>query len=192
VAGEGSGPGAGNAGSPFGPEWRISAGRLPGRLPFQSKSLNTIRLFNDDLLSAAAAADGFLNGESLVLVLEVGNARLLMTGDAEVAAWQKILADANATDLASGATFLKCGHHGSHNATPLIFLKDHLAPQTPVMMSTQEGPGIYRNHIPREEILTTLGARRMPLARSDRPADLHGGPFTLGADQLWIDCELAC
>jgi hypothetical protein len=190
VSGNGFAPGADDDGSPFGSEWRIP--RLPPRLPFQKKSLDAIRLYNDDLLSAAAAADAFLNGESLVLVLEIGNARLLLPGDAEVAAWQKILADPNASALASGATFLKCGHHGSHNATPLIFLKDHLAPHTPVMMSTQEGPGRYRNNIPLQGILDTLADRQMPLARSDRPAPQHGGPFTPSANQLWIDCALPC
>ena len=71
-----------------------------------------------------------MNGESLVLVLEVGNARLLLTGDAEVGTWQTILQSPDALALASSATFLKVGHHGSHNATPLIFIDQHLARKT--------------------------------------------------------------
>lgn len=61
-------------GSPFSPEWRVPADRLPSRPPFQEKTLDAIRLFNDDLFYAAKAVDGFLNGESIVLVLEVGRA----------------------------------------------------------------------------------------------------------------------
>src|SRR5262249_36009171 len=70
--------------SPFSTEWRVSRDRLPPRLPFINRTLQSIRLFNDDLLYAAKALDGFLNGESLVLVLEIGSARLLLPGDAEV------------------------------------------------------------------------------------------------------------
>jgi hypothetical protein len=182
----------GSDGSPFGPEWRVPPSELPARLPFKKESLQAIRLFNDDLLGAANAVDGFLNGESLVLVLQFGKARLLLTGDAEVGSWMKILGDKNATELAAGATFLKCGHHGSHNATPMVFLKDHMKPKTPVMISTQEGPGNYRNNIPLTGILDTLSTRKMPCARSDRHKALAGKktPFAASADGRWIDCEI--
>lgn len=187
-----AGGGLAPAPSPFGPEWRIPEKSLPARLPFQPKSLEAIRRFNDDLLAAAAAVDGFLNGESLVLVLEIGNARLLLPGDAEVGSWMKILEDSNATSIAAGATFLKCGHHGSHNATPLVFLEDHLAAKTPVMMSTQAGPGQYRRGIPRPEIIATLSSRHMSLARSDAPMSKKQGPFTPGTGGRWIDASIPC
>jgi hypothetical protein len=51
--------------SPFSAEWRVPSPMLPARRPFLDKSLDAIRLFNDDLLYAAKALDGFLNGESL-------------------------------------------------------------------------------------------------------------------------------
>src|SRR5262249_26763131 len=104
---------------PFSAEWRIPAKRLPPRPPFQDKRwLQFIREFNEDLHYAAKALDGFLNGESIVLVLEVGSARLLLPGDAEVGTWTAIMNNAAALELAASATFLKVGHHGSHNATP--------------------------------------------------------------------------
>src|SRR5262245_62350139 len=131
--------------SPFSEDWRVPPGTLPARRPFLDKSLEAIRLFNDDLLYAARALDGFLNGESLVLVLEIGSARLLLPGDAEVGAWTTILANPTALELAASATFVKIGHHGSHNATPLMFVREHLAAKTPAVISTQEGPGKYRN-----------------------------------------------
>ena len=123
---------------PFGPEWRVQGS--PAHPPFQRKSIDLIREFNSDISDVAAATDAYLNGESLVLVLELGKAKLLLTGDAEVGAWMKILEDADSLALAASATFFKVGHHGSHNATPLVFLDEHLAEGTPAMMSTQEGP----------------------------------------------------
>jgi beta-lactamase superfamily II metal-dependent hydrolase len=176
--------------SPFGPEWQIGAKRLPGGRPFLEKSLQAIANFNADLATTAWAVDGFLNGESLVLMLELGKARLLLTGDAEVGSWMKILGDPDALAIASSATFLKVGHHGSHNATPLVFLKEHLAAKTPAAMSTQEGEGPFRRGIPRKEILDVLEERHMPLARSDKRMKKAEGVFKPGAGGKWIDCEI--
>ena len=178
--------------SPFGPEWQIPAERLPPRKPFLARSLEAIGRFNTDLLATASAVDGFLNGESLVLVLEFGSARLLLPGDAEVGSWMKILATPEALAVAAGATFFKVGHHGSHNATPLMFLEEHLAAKTPAVMSTQEGEGQYRKGIPRKEILDVLRERGMSLARSDRPMKKAEGIFKPGGGGKWIDCELPC
>ncbi|MBI2698279.1 MAG: MBL fold metallo-hydrolase [Mycobacterium sp.] len=192
-----AGPGAvgGHAGQsdrPFSDEWRIPDQRLPSRKPFQNKTLQSIRLLNDDLFYAARAIDGFLNGESLVLVMEVGNARLLFPGDAEVGAWNTIMANPKALELASGATFLKVGHHGSHNATPITFIDHHLAEKTPAVISTQEGPGNYRNGIPLPRLLTRLDARRMPYARSDDPPKRSGSLFKPDPQGRWVDCLIAC
>src|SRR5262249_10314733 len=129
-----NGAGGQDQGSPFSSEWRVS--KLPASKPFYDTTLQSIRLFNDDLLYAAKALDGFLNGESLVLLLEIGNARLLFPGDGEVGAWTTILNDPKALALVSSATFVKIGHHGSHNATPIIFINDHLASKIPAIIST--------------------------------------------------------
>lgn len=175
---------------PFGREWQVK--NLPPKLPLSSRDLAMIRTFNADLFDVASAVDGFLNGESLVLVLEIGHARLLLPGDAEVSSWMKILEDPDATALASSATFLKVGHHGSHNATPLVFAKEHLARATPAMMSTQEGPGRYRNHIPLRELLDLFTSRDVVLARSDRSGDASETAFTADDRGRWIDCRLRC
>jgi beta-lactamase superfamily II metal-dependent hydrolase len=186
-------PGVGSeTGSPFSEEWRVPTQRLPSRRPFLDSSLKTIRLFNDDLLHAAKALDGFLNGESLVIVLEVGNARLLLTGDAEVGTWTTILNNPDALALAASATFLKVGHHGSHNATPLVFLKEHLAKNTSAVVSTQEGSGSYRNGIPLKGLLSIMTTRKMPFIRSDKPGKPQRGLFTVEPEGRWIDCLIPC
>lgn len=177
---------------PFSAEWRIPANRLPPRRPFQDKTLQSIRLFNDDLLYAAKALDGFLNGESLVLVLEIGRARLLLPGDAEVGAWTTIMKNGDALELAASATFLKVGHHGSHNATPITFIDQHLPKKTPVMISTQEGPGRYRSGIPLEKLLERMDVRKMPYVRSDRPLIESSGIFTRDPKGRWVDCIIPC
>lgn len=176
------------AGSPFSSDWVVPNDRLP-HLPFHESSLKQIRLFNDDLLYAAAALEGFLNGESLVIVLEIGVARLLLTGDAEVGTWQTILDDPDALALAASATFLKVGHHGSHNATPLVFV-DQLARDTPAVVSTQEGEGKFRNGIPLEKLLTRMTNHDMPFARSDKPPAAADAVFRPDPGGLWVDCTI--
>jgi hypothetical protein len=182
----------GEVAPPFSAEWRIPANRLPPRRPFQDTTLQSIRLFNDDLLYAAKALDGFLNGESLVLVLEVGSARLLLPGDAEVGAWTKIMNNADALELAASATFLKVGHHGSQNSTPITFIDKHLRKKTPAMISTQEGPGKYRSGIPLDKLLDRMGVRQMPYVRSDRPPIESSSIFTPDPEGRWVDCSIPC
>jgi hypothetical protein len=156
------------------------------------KTFESIRLFNDDLLYAAKALEGFLNGESLVLVIEIGSASRLLPGDAEVGSWTMIMNYANALDLAARATFFKVGHHGSHNATPISFIREHLLAKTPAVISTQAGPGNYRNGIPFQDLLQAMSARRISVARSDTKLGSRRGMFRGGPNGNWIDCFAPC
>jgi len=189
------GDGMGTAGdsieSVFPAEWRVPAERLPSRKPFTDTTLQGIRLFNDDLLYAAKALEGFLNGESLVLVLEIGRARLLLPGDAEVGTWMTILDNEDALTMASSATFVKVGHHGSHNATPIVFVREHLAKAVPAVISTQEGEGKFRNGIPLQELLDAMIERGMPFVRSDAPAAIED-LCEPSPDGKWVDCVIPC
>ena len=47
-----------------------------------------------------------------------------------------------------GTTFVKVGHHGSHNATLKTLVENILRSSVRAMVSTQEAPGTYRNNIP--------------------------------------------
>lgn len=188
VTAEGDIVAIGGSESPFGAEWRLDESRVAGRKPFLEKSLETIATFNTDLAETAYALDAFLNGESVVLALEFGAATLLFTGDAEVAAWKNIIDTPAAARIAAQATFLKVGHHGSANATPLKFLTDNLS-NVPAVISTQEGGGTFRNNIPRKELVDELAGR---MARSDRPPKKATGIFRPSPDGKWIDCEIPC
>jgi beta-lactamase superfamily II metal-dependent hydrolase len=125
-------------------------------------------------------------------VLEIGRARLLLPGDAEVGSWTVIMNNSKALELAATATFLKVGHHGSHNATPISFITDHLQAKTPAMISTQEGAGNYRNGIPLPKLLDTLKERQMPFVRSDKKAETPKGIFTRDSKDRWVDCVISC
>lgn len=123
-------------------------------------------------------------------MLEVGRARLLLPGDAEVGTWTMIMNNADALELAETATFLKVGHHGSHNATPITFISNHLPTKTPAMISTQEGTGNYRNGIPLQKLLDTMHTRNMPFVRSDKPSKEAQGIFTQDPQDRWVDCVI--
>jgi len=178
--------------APFSDDWQVPADQVPPRRPFRDRTLNAIRLFNDDLLYAARALDGFLNGESLVLVLEIGTVRLLLPGDAEVGTWTMILDNEDALEITASATFLKVGHHGSHNATPLVLIDEYLASDTHAMISTQEGPGKYRNGIPLQRLIATLTARGIPFARSDKAQGGGASIFHRPTHRKWVDCTILC
>lgn len=68
------------------------------------------------------ALDDALNNTSVILLLEVGDKRLLFPGDAQIENWSYALKGPGATEevlsALSEVDFYKVGHHGSRNATP--------------------------------------------------------------------------
>jgi beta-lactamase superfamily II metal-dependent hydrolase len=142
-----------------------------------------------DPLLAATHLDDMINATSLVLVLQIGKARLLLTGDAEWGTWKYILAEPKAVALLKGTTFVKVGHHGSHNATPKTLVDEILPSSVLAMVSTQEGPGKYRNNIPLKPLMKALVDKGIVHCRSDRAADLDDDAFT-PHKELWIDVDL--
>jgi beta-lactamase superfamily II metal-dependent hydrolase len=200
LAAEQSGRGVG---SPFGDVWKVPdppappAPTPPYPLPLDADAIKRLEGLARTLdpVFAAEALDDMINSTSLVLVLQVGRARLLLPGDAEWGTWKMILGNAKATALLKGATFFKVGHHGSHNATPKTLVEEVLAADIPAMISTQQGPGNYRKNIPLQDLLTALQGRGIQAVRSDMPA---GAALPAGFEGSspspgeWIDLELAC
>ena len=143
--------------------------------------------------------DDALNNTSLILLLEVGNLRLLFPGDAQIENWQYTL-DQLTTDPGLRARLrdvdlYKVGHHGSRNATPrsLHALWQERPPTGPPLtslMSTR--PGVHGESeataVPRQTLLDALRAVG-PLHSTDdldqgQPyleveAPVTGGPFRL-------------
>lgn len=179
--------------APFGEDWRVPDEELLD-FPLQADEVEYI---NDlaqgaDAVFAAEKVDGMINSTSLVLVLQIGKARLLLPGDAEWGTWKRILEDDEARALLRGATFFKVGHHGSHNATSKTLVEKILPRGIPAMISTQKGEGNYRNNIPLNELLSALKERDIQYVRSDRGNAALPTGFKKGQGLKWIDLELPC
>lgn len=178
--------------APFGDAWQVPDTEA-GERPFEGDDVERVNYLarTADAVFAAEKVDGMINSTSLVLVLEIGKARLLLPGDAEWGTWRRILADEDARALLRGATFFKVGHHGSHNATSKTLVEKVLAPGIPAMISTQEGPGKYRNNIPLSDLLDALKARDIHYVRSDEKQNVQlPSGFNRGGGVKWIDLEL--
>ncbi len=178
--------------APFSEQWRVPETDAGPQLA--AKDLKRLKglAHSADALLAAKAVDDMINSTSLVLVLEIGDARLLLPGDAEWGTWKRILANNKARSLLRGATFFKVGHHGSHNATSKTLVEKVLPREIPAMVSTQEGSGNYRNNIPLEDLLKALGEHDISYARSDKGDEVLPPGFVAEADAKWIDIEIAC
>ncbi|EHB53327.1 beta-lactamase domain protein [Mycolicibacterium rhodesiae JS60] len=178
--------------APFPVQWRV-----PDDHPSPTLAANDLERLRGlahsaDALLAAKAVDDMINSTSLVLVLQIGSARLLLPGDAEWGTWKRILANNKARSLLRGATFFKVGHHGSHNATSKTLVEKVLPREIPAMVSTQEGPGKYRNNIPLEDLLTALAEHDISYARSDKGGEALPDGFEIGAEAKWIDLQITC
>ena len=181
------------SGPPFAEDWRVS-GSEPGPFPFEGDEVERINALakSADAVFAAEKVDGMINSTSLVLVLEVGKARLLLPGDAEWGTWKRILDDDAARTLLRGCTFFKVGHHGSHNATSKTLVEKILPKGINAMISTQQGEGKYRNNIPLGDLLTALTQRDIHFVRSDRGNEELPDGFARGDKLRWIDLEVSC
>ncbi len=172
---------------PFPGDWTVDPPSGLGLTPEECKIVDEIG--DGDESVVAAALDGAVNGTSLVLMLQVGKSYLLFPGDAQWGTWNMILEDPEWPTLLGKTTFLKVGHHGSHNATPKQFVEDIL-PKPPTdlwaMVST-----IKRGSwpIPKKELMAALAKRTKKLVRSDQIPQAQQGVFFPKAS-LYVETEI--
>lgn len=178
--------------APFGEEWQVKDPELGYQLEPDAIARLRELASGADALAAAKKLDGMINSTSLVLVLQIGSARLLLPGDAEWGTWKLILADDDAKALLRGSTFFKVGHHGSHNATSKTLVEKILPKKIPAMISTQKGTEPYRNGIPLQKLLDALDARQIRFVRSDKTSGTLTKGFKKGTKGKWIDLDLPC
>lgn len=178
--------------APFSERWRVPDNDSSPRLAADDLKRLKGLAHSADALLAAKAVDDMINSTSLVLVLEIGTARLLLPGDAEWGTWKRILADNKARSLLRGASFFKVGHHGSHNATSKTLVEKVLPREIPAMVSTQAGSGNYRNNIPLKDLLTALEEHDISYARSDLGDEALPDGFVAGDEAKWIDLQITC
>ena len=180
--------------SPFGQHWRLQLEEYEKTYPGLAQSLpeadrNTLRRgFNVDE-AMAAALDQAVNGTSLMLVLQVGNATLLFPGDAQWGTWRLALENQDFRRLMEETDFYKVGHHGSHNATPVEFIQSVVGKDFWAMVSTcsvSQWP-----QIPKKKLLDDMRNKTDKIARSDKPQEALASAFAV-ANHAVIEAIIPC
>lgn len=102
------------------------------------------------------------NNNSIAILLEHGNQKLLFTGDAEEDEEEEILAEAEASGISLDVDIYKAGHHGSRTSSSASFL-DAVSPIYAVISCGEENS--YGH--PHAETLNQLRARGIIVFRTD-------------------------
>ena len=100
---------------PFRAQWR-QKGVLPPHTRWFAERAQSLR--GEQLLEIVRALDDQMNNTSVILLFEIGNAKLLFPGDAQIENWSYALGKEQYRKLLRDVTVYKVGHHGSLNATP--------------------------------------------------------------------------
>jgi beta-lactamase superfamily II metal-dependent hydrolase len=168
---------------PFGADWVFE--EIPGLRPGDKEAIqNALDGIENGL---AAKIDNWLNNTSLILILKIGNKHFLFPGDAQWGPWDGMLRDPETRRLLGKANFYKVGHHGSHNATPVDFVKDMFlknAGQKWAMISVT--PYASWKDIPKRPLVEALMDGGVTVALSNKDAAQEG--FHDGGD--WIEVEI--
>lgn len=177
--------------SPFPGDWTVDPPDYPDSLALPPGDRQRVSEVGEGSESdVAAALDGAVNGTSLVLLLRIGRSYLLFPGDAQWGTWSMILEDDEWKSLLAKTTFLKVGHHGSHNATPRDFVESVLPPP-PIEKLWAMVSTIQRGQwpIPKKELMTALAERTKKLVRSDQISGAQPAIFQSKA-KLFIEAKI--
>ncbi|MBI1766000.1 MAG: hypothetical protein HYR56_31740 [Acidobacteria bacterium] len=160
-------PGDGEPFLPFHKDWEVSPKQFdPGQQILKASELGRINNIGDGTeFGVAVALEQAVNGTSLMLMLQIGKAYLLFPGDAQWGTWKAALDDPEWRALLEKTNFYKVGHHGSHNATPKMFVEEVLGKKFLAMASLR--PISTFKFIPKAELLTAL-RKTGKVVRSDQ------------------------
>jgi hypothetical protein len=135
------------------------------------------------MLRLVHTLDSALNNTSVILLIDVGDKRLLFPGDAQIENWSYMLFHARRRkrllELLKNVDFYKVGHHGSRNATPRSLLDSYWGadpdPERPMvaMMSTRahvHGKS-EATAVPRATLVAALERRMTLYSTDDLPPD---------------------
>jgi beta-lactamase superfamily II metal-dependent hydrolase len=167
--------------NPFRDEWVVRPEEFlaaPGleHLALGEKQMERMNSMSEaDHFQIAVALEKAVNGTSLMLAFELGDALLLFPGDAQWGTWNDVLQNERWRSLLERTTFYKVGHHGSHNATPREYVEEVIGsrrqnPDTPVenfsaAVSTRKMD--RWKYIPKKELLDAIDKTTPKWARSD-------------------------
>jgi hypothetical protein len=147
-------------------------------------------IMRGDDFTVAVSLDKAVNGTSLMLMFEFGDAFLLFPGDAQWGTWNAALSDPDTRDLLSRTTFYKVGHHGSHNATPIEFVEGVLDQNIQIWGSAiSVRPIGFWPEIPRDPLVDALKVHSERLIRSDRPGRSRAG-VTVRKEKVGVDFKI--
>lgn len=167
---------------PFASDWPIAEATFQARSEWSHLVVSRQEMEAMNLASSSwdpaitVALESAVNGTSLVLAFEIGDAVLFFPGDAQWGTWNEILTKKRSADLLKRVSYWKVGHHGSHNATPADFVDQWVPPSCCAMMSTKKGKWAS---IPRKPLLDAVEQKGIELARSDEPANDEYRRFTV-------------
>lgn len=157
---------------PFHRDWSLTPKRFASAAPHlvltkaEAKRLRDVA--ETDAFSIAVQLEKAVNGTSLMLMINVGDAYLLFPGDAQWGTWNAAMQDEQWRGLMEKTTFYKIGHHGSHNATPETFVRDILGKKFSAMVCTGPSSNKHFGDIPLPELLTELRKKSKRVVRSDK------------------------
>ena len=180
---------------PFAKEWVVEPKDYPVQESIDyAKIIERVNTAQPDMLATAAAKiENFLNNQSLVVLFDFDDKKLLFAGDAQGGNWEywlyqteKPLKDPTdagdiietSKELLQTIDFYKVGHHGSTNATPIPAIEAAIArPESSKgfvsMCSTEEG--VYGNPQKQTEV-----------PRSLLMEELHKGSCLVRSDAIAI------
>lgn len=173
---------------PFGEDWEDEGHVWPN---FDPNAINVAASQRRLYEAIAAELDAEINNTSLILIFKVGDEYLLFPGDAQWGPWERVLADEEALDLLRRVTFLKVGHHASHNATPATMLRDIIGKenkrggQVKAMISMT--PYSRWKGIPHHALIAELTERNDPFVISDSPSAVAG---VTQNELYWLEFEI--
>jgi beta-lactamase superfamily II metal-dependent hydrolase len=175
---------------PFAASWTHSANAVPPHvvpLAVNDKTRNVLgKLSQQNSLAVATSLEKAVNGTSLVLMLEIGRAKLLFPGDAQWGSWTWMMEDEEWAELLSETVFYKVGHHGSHNAT-LPAVVDQLKKPLLGMVSTRAETRTW--DIPRKPLLSAL-REHCPVVRSDEADEADPDSCSRGTGKRFVDTKV--
>jgi len=153
------------------------------------------RAYVGGMMSLLRVMDGVLNNTSVILLVQIGETRLLFPGDAQIENWSYALFDAPNSEAIraelAATNLYKVGHHGSLNATPKS-LWNHFAhrntadkaPQRLISvvstMAGKHGSRESRTEVPRATLVSELEANTV-----FRSTQIHSAAKT-----PWVDVDV--
>lgn len=176
---------------PVFPAHVVDEGFVKQRLPhFELEPTLRAKLsqpYSEDPLAAAGWLDQVVNNTSIIMVLRIGDASVLLPGDAQWGAWLPLLEEPDVCRLLRKVVVYKVSHHASHNGTPRS-LAEEIFPSSLTSLVSVRGVKRWK-HIPKKELVEEL-------QRDGRSLLVSDGSFALppnarkAANGLWYEIDL--